>query len=346
MVSIKNIIKEEMNNFHQSNNDITIKESIRHLDIFVKKLSFIMEVKDVPSPEIEWDFISNDTVSPEYVWNFDQETKEELNLSKKWVKTKEDVIKYIKLLMDKLKSIPVVTRKKILKYVLYSFLGILTIKQIKNVESQVSTAFTPSQIKSELPINKKETPVVKKVEIRTPSQKLFNHLKKEEGIGGKPVLYFYDLGDGAYTTGYGHAVFSNSGRGSTGGDYEFVPNYEDIVPYSRKNPNKKITTITKEQAEQLLHDDMLKASDGVNTILDEWKSKGINPKITQGMYDAMVSIAYNHGVANLRMSKFIQYVKRSQFQKAKEEIKNISSNMFDRYPGLKTRREKESKMFA
>jgi len=332
----KNIINNNINNeiiperkfiYEQVRNYLNITESIKILN----------------SIKI---FINEDGKSePDMVWDF-SEVKEKLDLSKEWVKTKEDVIKYLKILMNKIKSIPTGTRKKILKYVLYSFLGILTIKQIKSVESQVSASFTPSQIKSELPINKKETPVIKKTEIRAPSENLFNHLKKEEGIGGEPVLYFYDLGDGAYTTGYGHAVFSNSGRGSTGGDYEFVPKYKDIVPYSRKNSNKKITTITKQQAEQLLKDDMLKASEGVNTILDEWKSNGINPKITQGMYDAMVSIAYNHGVANLRMSKFIQYVKRSQFQKAKEEIKNISSNMFDKYPGLKIRREKESKMFA
>lgn len=346
MVSFKKIIKEELVNSHSFNGNKTIKETIQHLDIFVKKLSLITEIKDIPSPEIEWDVISNNDVSPEYVWHFDQETKKELDLSKKWVKTKEDVIKYLKILMSKIKSIPLGTRKKILKYVLYSFLGILTINQIKSVESQVSSNFTPNQIKSELPINKKETPIIKKTEIRSPSEKLFNHLKKEEGIGGKPVLYFYDLGDGAYTTGYGHAVFFNPRRGSTGGDYEFVPKYEDIIPYDINDPNKEITRIDKTQAEELLHDDMLKASKGVNTILDEWESKGIRPKITQGMYDAMVSIAYNHGVSNLRVSKFIQYVKTSQFQKAKEEIKNISSNMFDKYPGLKTRREKESKMFA
>jgi GH24 family phage-related lysozyme (muramidase) len=63
------------------------------------------------------------------------------------------------------------------------------------------------------------------------------------------------------------------------------------------------------------------------------------------MYDAMVSIAYNHGVGNLRMSDFIQLVKRGEFDKAKEEIKKISSNLFDQYPGLKIRREKESRMF-
>jgi GH24 family phage-related lysozyme (muramidase) len=340
-MNIRKIIREEI----QSLSSNKIEESNKYLDKFLHKLSLLNEVKDVLSPEFEWDVISNDKTSPEYVWDFPQETKKELDLSKKWVKTKEDVIGYLNLLLKKIKSLPNQLRKKIIKYVLASFLGILTVNQITSITNTIEGNDYQSGIRFEMPSFKKETPVVKTQKIRKPSQRLFKHLKKEEGIGGKPVLYFYNLGDGAYTTGYGHAVFSNPERGSTGGDYSFVPNHEDIIPYNRKNPGKKITRITIEQAEQLLQDDMLKASKGVNTILDEWETDGIKPKITQGMYDAMVSIAYNHGVGNLRMSNFIQYVKRSEFQEAKEEIKNISSNMFDEYPGLKTRREKESRLF-
>jgi ABC-type multidrug transport system ATPase subunit len=103
--------------------------------------------------------------------------------------------------------------------------------------------------------------------------------------------------------------------------------------------------VGKSFGEKLLYDDMLKASKGVNKILDDWELEDIKPRITQGMYNVMASIAYNYGVNNLRMSDFIQYVKRGELEKAKEEIKNISSNLFDEYPGLKKRREEESKMF-
>jgi len=331
-MNIKKIIKEEVKKQNIRNKEINECISVlRNLNL---KYSLINES--------EW---LKDEPSPTYRWDLTPEIEKDLDDSSKWVKTKDDVIKYVKIFIDEIKSLPKNFKRKALKYILASFLGILTVNQITSITNTIEGNDYQSGIRFEMPSFKKETPVVKTQKIRKPSQGLFKHLKKEEGIGGKPVLYFYNLGDGAYTTGYGHAVFSNPKRGSTGGDYSFVPNHEDIIPYDRKNPGKKITRITIEQAEQLLQDDMLKASKGVNTILDEWETDGIKPKITQGMYDAMVSIAYNHGVGNLRTSKFIQYVKRSEFQEAKEEIKNISSNMFDEYPGLKTRREKESRLF-
>jgi len=326
-MNFKLIIKEELKK--QNIRNKKINECSQILENLVNNLLLINEV--------EW---LKDNPSPTYEWNLEPKIENQLDQSLIWVKTKEDVIKYLNILLEKIKKLPKPLKTKIIKYVLASFLGILTLTQVKSIEKQIQNE--PVKVNTFPSV---ENLIKKQVKIRKPSQELYSHLKNEEGIGGKPVLYFYDLGDGAYTTGYGHAVFSDPSRGSNGGDYEFIPKYEDIVVYDKKNPNKNITTITKKEAEKLLYDDMLKASEGVNSILDEWKKKGINPKITQGMYDAMVSIAYNHGVGNLRMSNFIQLVKRGEFKKAKEEIKNISSNLFGQYPGLKTRREKESKMF-
>ena len=281
-----------------------------------------------------------DIPSPTYHWDIPKKEKEEIDRSSKWVKTKDDVLEYIRVFIEEIKALPKWVKRKFLKYVLYSFMGILSLNQINSMYNNIEKSDF-KEFKTEI-----QKPIVKKEDIRKPSERLFNHLKKEEGIKGKPVLYFYDLGDGAFTTGYGHAVFENPSRGSTGGDYSFIPNYEEIIPYDENDSDKEITRISSEQAEQLLHDDMLKASKGVNNILDDWEAQGIEPEITQGMYDAMVSIAYNHGVGNLRTSDFIQYVKRSEFKKAQEEIKNISSNMFDEYPGLKKRREEESILFG
>ena len=318
-MNIKKIIKEETKK--QNIRKQEINECVTVLKNLFMKYSLINEngwLKDQPSPT--------------YHWEIPKKEKEEIDRSSKWVKTKDDVLEYIKVFIEEIKSLPKWAKRKFLKYVLYSFMGILSLSQINSMYNNIEKSDF-KEFKTEI-----QKPIVKKEKIRKPSKTLFNHLKKEEGIGGEPVLHFYDLGDGAYTVGYGHAVFSDPSRGSTGGDYPFVPKYENITP------NK--TTITKSEAEQLLHDDMVKASKGVNNILDRWEEKGIEHEITQGMYDAMVSIAYNHGVKNLRMGDFIQYVKRGEFKKAQEEIKNISSNMFDKYPGLKKRREKESILFA
>ncbi len=324
-MNIKLIIKEEINKSIDYDN---ILETKYYLKKVVNDISLINEnewIKDEPSPTYQWDLT--------------QKVKEDLKQSRKWVKTKNDVIKYVKIFLEETKSLPPKFKKRLIKYIFYSFIGILSLQEINDLYNKVSSNISNSIDKT----NKIKKDTVKK--IRKPSENLFNFLKKEEGINGKPVLYFYDIKDGAYTTGYGHAVFSNPKRGSTGGDYPFVPNYEDIITYDRNNPDKEITRITKAQAEQLLRDDVKKSIDGVNKILDDWEMENIKPRLTQGMYDAMVSIAYNFGVGNLRMSDFIQYVKRGELEKAKESIKQISSNKFDEYPGLIKRRAKESEMF-
>ena len=55
---------------------------------------------------------------------------------------------------------------------------------------------------------------------------------------------------------------------------------------------------------------------------------------------------YNMGIGNFKKSQFIKYVKQNELDKAKEQIKKESSRSFRRFPGVKKRREKESKMFG
>jgi GH24 family phage-related lysozyme (muramidase) len=171
--------------------------------------------------------------------------------------------------------------------------------------------------------------------IRKSSEKLFNHLKWEEGSiydKGEPVLRAYDLGDGAYTIGYGHAIFKGENEG-----YDFLPKYNKIKP--------GITRITKNQAETLLKDDIKIAEDIINRILNDWEKENVKPKLTQGMYDAMVSMAYNMG-PGVRKTEFLQSIKRGDLKTAKEQIAQTSGHMFKKFPGLQIRREKEAQMFS
>jgi GH24 family phage-related lysozyme (muramidase) len=263
-------------------------------------------------PDMEWDFT---------------DVKDDIDVSKLWVKTKEDVKEYVQKLKEKIKNLPSETKKRILKYALYSFLGILSMKQINS--------FIEPQVKN---IDNIETVITKKEDqprIRKSSESLFKHLKYEEGSvthKGEPKLTAYDLGDGAYTIGYGHAIFDGEKEG-----YDFLPNYEDIIPNRTK--------ITKENAETLLKNDIKDSEGIINKILNDWEEQGIKPKITQKMYDAMVSMAYNMG-PGIRKSDFIQAVKKGDLKTAKELILTTSENLFDDFPGLKTRREKEAKMFT
>ena len=278
----------------------------------VFKVSILTENEE-REPDMEWDFT---------------EVKNDLDTSKLWVKTKEDVKEYLQTLKNKIKNLPSNTKKRIIKYVLYSFLGILTINQINDlVEPQVQNVVN---------IEKKfDKEIAEVLRVRKSSPELYEHMRYEEGSirkKGEPVLVAYNLGDGAYTIGYGHAIFRGENEG-----YEFLPNYNKIIPGRTK--------ITKDQAEILLKDDISDSEEIINKILDKWETEGIKIKVNQGMYNAMVSMAYNMG-PGIGKSDFIKTLKSGNTHLAGEEILKTSSNMFKKFPGLETRRMREYKMFT
>ena len=298
------LTEEQLRSF----NNRIIYEGI--LDNMVFKISLIVE-DGKTEPDMEWDFTN---------------IKKDIDKSKLWVKTKEDAIQYIESVSDKIKNLPPELRKKILKYTLYSFVGLLTVKQLnKTVEPA---------LKKTVEVEKETIKKIIPPRIRKSSPNLIDHLKYEEGSivnKGEPNLVAYDLGDGAYTIGYGHAIFPDEEE-----SFNFLPRYSKIRPGRTK--------ITKENAEVLLKDDLRESESIINRILNQWEQKGIKPSITQGMYDAMVSMAFNMG-RGIRTSKFIQAVKQSDFDLAKKLILTTSENLFDNFPGLELRRKKESEMF-
>jgi GH24 family phage-related lysozyme (muramidase) len=315
---ILKILKEETRR-------IQIESYNFYLDRVVNTISLITENDEEREPDMVWDFT---------------DVKQDLDDSKTWVKTKEDVIEYLKNLIKKLENVRVPIKKKILRYVLYSFIGILSLSQIQRIEKNISeptSGLKLTQLATPISAN---LPKVIDYRIRNVTPDLIEHLKYEEGSivdKGEPMLTAYDIGDGAITIGYGHAVFSSPKRGDTGGKYDFLPKYSKIRPGKTK--------ITKEQAEILLKDDVSVSVEGLNTILDNWEEQGIKPQITQDMYNSMISLIFNMGITNFRNSDFIQLVKQNKLEQAKEEINNISKHMFRKYPGLKKRRTRESEMF-
>jgi GH24 family phage-related lysozyme (muramidase) len=280
------------------------------IDNLAFKLSLITE-DGKTEPDMEWDF---------------EPVKKELDLSKLWVKTKEDAIEYLKKIKEKFEDLPSEIKQKIFKYITYSLIGLLSLKQIQK--------YLDEPLHRAVEIEKNFIKKVIPPRIRKSSEGLIDHLKYEEGSvrhKGQPNLVAYDLGDGAYTIGYGHAIFPNEEEG-----FDFLPRYSKIIPGRTK--------ITKEEAETLLKDDMREAESIVNRILDQWEEKGIKPPITQGMYDAMVSMSFNMG-RGIRTSDFIQAVKQGDFDQARKLILTTSENLFDEFPGLESRRKKESEMF-
>ena len=299
------LTEEQLRSF----NNRLIYEGI--LDDMVFKISLIVE-DGKTEPDMEWDFTN---------------VKKDIDKSKLWVKTKEDAIQYVESVVDKIKNIPPELRKKILKYVIYSFIGLLSIKQLNKMVEPV--------VKKADQIEKETIEKIISLRIRKSSPELYEHMRYEEGSitkKGEPVLVAYNLGDGAYTIGYGHAIFRGENEG-----YEFLPNYNKIIPGRTK--------ITKDQAEILLKDDISDSEAIINKILDKWETEGIKIKVSQGMYNAMVSMAYNMGPGIIK-SDFIKALKSGNTYLAGEEILTTSSNLFKKFPGLEPRRMREYKMFT
>ena len=97
------------------------------LDDIVFKLSLITE-DGKTEPDMEWDF---------------EPIKKEIDLSKLWVKTKEDAIKYIEHVKDKVKNLPSDLKKRILKYIAYSLIGLLSLKQIEKYSLSIILKILP-----------------------------------------------------------------------------------------------------------------------------------------------------------------------------------------------------------
>ena len=101
--------------------------------------------------------------------------------------------------------------------------------------------------------------------------------------------------------------------------------------------------ITKQQAEDFLMKDSEDAINCVKRIMDNWKKKGLKTyKLTQGQFDAMVSMTFNAGCGSMRQSQFIQELKRGNTKKAAELIKTF---MIGTNVGVKNRRQQEYKLF-
>jgi lysozyme len=233
--------------------------------------------------------------------------------------------------VDKIKNLSEASKRKVIKYVLVSLLAFNTVVNVSNLvkgsNADPETKEIAASILSQKDVEKADS--VKAEESKwkkgyefTLSQKGWDHIKTEEGDPrhpGEPVLKAYKLGDGKITVGWGHA---------------------EPVRKSKFKVGQKITT---SDADELLKMDLTNASDGVRRIFKDWEEKGLDVKINQDMFDALVSISFNTGINGLRKSMMIQDIKKGNFEEAGEKIKTL--NVSKKFPGLQDRREKESEMF-
>ena len=160
----------------------------------------------------------------------------------------------------------------------------------------------------------------------TTSEQGKNDIKKHEGL----KLNAYDLKDGHITIGYGHTGAMTSPKPKMG------------------------EVISKQTAEKYFENDIKKAEKIITDIMKSWKEQGLEYRITQNMFDAMVSIAFNTGRPTFRMCKFLQYLKQGKYKDAGNEVsfcatkrskKDKDNNKERLKKGIQNRRDKEKAKF-
>jgi lysozyme len=220
--------------------------------------------------------------------------------------------------VSKIKNLSKEAKQKVLRYTLYSLLAFNTVVNVSQIINSSSADPETKEISNELLQNissEEEEEKYKKGYEWKFSQNGWDHIREEEGLR----LKAYKIGDGMITIGYGHA--------------------EPI----KKSQFKVGEIITKEKAEELLKKDLKMAADGVRRMFKDWEEEGIEIPITQNMFDALVSMAYNAGVRGLRRSDVVDKLKSGEYEEAGDSILNFRTSK--KFPGLTKRRQKESEMF-
>jgi GH24 family phage-related lysozyme (muramidase) len=222
---------------------------------------------------------------------------------------------YINNVISKIKNLPYETKKKYLTIAISTLLGYTSYPTIQTIFNNLPDKEVKEIVHKIMKKKDKKSIFNDGTKLRL-SEKGFRHIMDEE----QPKLVAYSLGDGKITIGYGHA--------------------EPVETTKLKVGDK----ITKEQAKIYLKEDLKIAADGVRRMFRDWKKQNKNYKVTQDMFDALVSMAFNMGVSGLRNTTFVDYLRDGNYKTAGRLIKQTKINN-DTFPGLEKRRNRESDMF-
>ncbi len=250
-----------------------------------------------------WNQYNEQARVDEIIKFIDYSITESFSASDLWFKT-----------LNKLKGLSKESQKKILQYAVASLLTVISIQNVVKLLNQDNTI---KMVGVEVVADtlKKTIPEFKNGFDYTLSSKGWEHIKSEE----KLRLKAYSIGDGMITIGYGHAERISESKYKVG----------DVI--------------TEEKANELLKEDLKVAADGVRRMFTQWSDQAVIIPISQSMFDALVSVAFNTGIVGLRKSDAIRDLKKGDYAKSGEKIATL--NISKKFPGLATRREKESKMF-
>lgn len=100
--------------------------------------------------------------------------------------------------------------------------------------------------------------------------------------------------------------------------------------------------ITEEEARALFSQDVARFEGGVETLV-----RGL--RVTQGQFDALVSLAYNIGLRNLQASTLLKHLKKGETQWAAQQFevwnKARQGGVLKELAGLTKRRREEKALF-
>jgi len=132
----------------------------------------------------------------------------------------------------------------------------------------------------------------------------------------------YDIRDGKITIGWGHAEPKGRSKYKLG------------------------QQITRREADRLLDQDLESVQADIKRRFGKWKSAGHDIPLTQEMYDALVSVAFNKGARGLFSCKFMRHLKKGDYVAAGKGIEKEYNRKFVRkFGGIVGRRKTESEMF-
>lgn len=119
------------------------------------------------------------------------------------------------------------------------------------------------------------------------------------------------------------------------------PAGKPTVGYGRVIPDSAHPcTITKEQADRYLYEDAQEASRNIKVL--------VKVKLTQGMFDALVSFVFNFGASKFRTSTLLRLLNKGDYEGAEREFDRWvgrPNNNGNPLPGLVIRRNKEEDLF-
>jgi lysozyme len=237
-------------------------------------------------------------------------------------KSRDNILSFLRKTFKKMKGMTSDRKKTLLIYALSSLLVFTNSKEIYNLiksDPEICEEITP-EIEDVIEEKLKEEIFFDPVNMRLSKQGWKNIKMIEGDHKGEPLLTAYDIDDNRITIGWGHAEKKETSKYKLG------------------------QKITREEAKKLLESDLKIAADGVRRIFKQWKEEGIERKLTQDQFDALVSMAFNMGVAGLRRTETLKYIKEGDYKKAGEMIKVEGiSDKFEK--GHTKRRSDESEMF-